>query len=141
MIDQLVAPDRRREMPEIPVIDLVHPMPGFPDRSRFALVQLDDDGVLCSLTSLDQPDLRFLVVPPSQFFPDYAPVVDDETVSDLGVSRAEDVLLLCVLTAGESLSTTTANLAAPILVNTSTCRALQVVLDDPTFSVATPLVA
>lgn len=128
-------------MPEFPVIDLVHPMPGFPDQSKFALVQLDDDGVLCSFTSLEEPSLRFLVVPPSQFFPDYAPVVDDETVSDLGIADASDVLLLCLLTAGESLDTTTANLAAPLLVNTVTCRALQVVLDDPSLSVATPLVA
>ena len=128
-------------MPEIPVIELVNPMPGFPDRSKFALVQLDDDGVLCSLASLEQPDLRFLVVPPGQFFPDYAPVVDDESVSDLGISDVGDVLLLCVLTAGDSLATTTANLAAPLLVNTATCRALQVVLDDPSLSVATPLVA
>lgn len=128
-------------MPEIPVIDLVHPMLGFPGQSKFALVQLDEDGVLCSLASLEQPELRFLVVPPAQFFPDYEPVVDDETVADLGVTRAEDVLLLCVLTAGESLATTTANLAAPLLVNTTTCRALQVVLDDPSLSVVTPLVA
>lgn len=128
-------------MPEIPVIELVHPMPGFPDRSRFTLVQLDEDGVLCSLTSLDEPGLRFLVVPPVQFFPDYAPEVDDEAVADLGIASAGDVLVLCVLTAGASLADTTANLAAPVLVNTQTNRALQVVLDDPALSVATPLVA
>lgn len=128
-------------MPEIPVIDLVQPMPGFPHESRFALVQVDDDGVLCSLTSLDAPDLRFLVVPPARFFPDYAPEVDDETASRLGVSSSDEVLLLCLITAGDSLATTTANLAAPLLVNTATNRALQVVLDDPALSVATPLVA
>lgn len=128
-------------MPEIPVIELVHPMPGFPDRSKFALVQLDDDGVLCSLTSLEEPGLRFLVVPPVRFFPDYAPEVDDETAAELGIRSADDVLVLCVLTAGESLASTTANLAAPVLVNTTTCRAAQVVLDDPKLSVATPLVA
>jgi flagellar assembly factor FliW len=128
-------------MPEIPVIELVQPMPGFPDHSKFALVQLDEDGVLCSLTSLDEPGLRFLVVPPVRFFPDYAPEVDDEAVADLGIRSADDVLVLCVLTAGSSLSDTTANLAAPVLVNTATRRALQVILDDPKLSVATPLVA
>lgn len=128
-------------MTEIPVIELVHPMPGFPEHSRFALVQLDDDGVLCSLTSLEDPELRFLVVPPMRFFPDYVPEVDDETVTDLGIDSADDVLVLCVLTAGESLGSTTANLAAPMLINTRTCRAVQVVLDDPALSVAAPLVA
>jgi flagellar assembly factor FliW len=126
-------------MTEIPVIELVHPMPGFPDRSRFALVQLDDDGVLCSLRSLDDPELRFLVVPPVQFFPDYAPEVDDDVVAELGISTAEDVLLLVVLTAGDSLATTTANLAAPLLVNHATRRGGQIVLDQPGLEIATPL--
>ena len=129
------------DMPEIPVNEMVHPMPGFPDHSRFALVQLDDDGVLCSLTSLEQPGVRFLVVPPVRFFPDYAPTVDDEAVADLQVSSASEILVLCVLTAGASLADTTANLMAPVLVNTATCKAIQVILDDPDLSLAAPLVA
>lgn len=128
-------------MPDIPVIELVQPMPGFPDRSQFALVQLDDDGVLCQLRSLEDPSLRFLVVSPVSFFPDYSPVVDEDTVADLGITSVEEVLVLLVLTAGSSLSDTTANLAAPVLVNTTTRRAQQVILDDPQLSVATPLVA
>ena len=63
----------------VPVIDLVHPMPGFPDDHRFALVDLDGSGQLCSLTSLDHDGLRFLVAPPTTFFPDYAPEIDDAT--------------------------------------------------------------
>ena len=106
-------------MPEIPVIELVQPMPGFPDRTRFTLVQLDEDGVLCALRSLDDPDLRFLVVSPVPFFPDYEPVVDDQTVAELGITTVEDVLVLLVLTAGDSLTSTTANLLAPVLVNTA----------------------
>ena len=128
-------------MLEIPVIELVQPMPGFPDRTRFTLVQLDDDGVLCALRSLDDPDLRFLVVSPVPFFPDYEPVVDDATVAELGITSAEDVLVLLVLTAGDSLTNTTANLIAPVLVNTATRRAAQVILDDPSLAIATPLVA
>jgi flagellar assembly factor FliW len=129
------------DMPEIPVIEMTHPMPGFPEHSRFALVQLDDDGVLCSLTSLDEPGVRFLVVPPVRFFPDYAPVVSDEVAADLEVSTAAEVLVLCVLTAGSSLDDTTANLMAPVLVNTTTCKAVQVILDDPELPLAAPLVA
>lgn len=110
-------------------------MPGFPDVRRFALVQVDDDGVLCALRSLEDPELRFLVVPPSAFFPDYAPVVDDATVADLAIDTDDDVLVLVVLNAGDSLASTAANLLAPILVNTVTRKACQVILDDPDFSV------
>ncbi len=129
------------DVPEIPVIELVQPMPGFPGLARFALVQVDDDGVLCSLTSLEEPGLRFLVVPPTPFFPDYSPEVEEEVLGELGSTSVEDLIVLCVLTAGTSLASTTANLAAPVVLDTSTHRALQVVLDDPSLSVATPLIA
>lgn len=126
---------------DLPVIELVQPMPGFPDLRKFALVQLDDAGRLSSLTSLEQPDLRFLVAPPGPFFPDYVPEVNDDVAAELGIEQAEDVLLLVVLNAGRSLADTTANLAAPVLVNTSTLRAAQVILDQPGLPVAAPLVA
>ena len=128
-------------MQEIPAIELVHPLPGFPDKRRFALVQLDDDGVLCQLRSLEDPALRFLVMSPVPFFPDYAPEVGDDVVEDLQISSPDDVIVLLVLNAGDSLDTTTANLMAPVVVNTSTMRASQVILDDPTLPLAAPLVA
>jgi flagellar assembly factor FliW len=128
-------------VPDIPAIELVHPLPGFPDQRRFALVQLDEDGVLCQLRSLDDPSLRFLVMPPVPFFPDYAPEVSDDVVADLQIESAEDVIVLLVLNAGDSLDTTTANLMAPVVVNTATLRASQVILDDPTLPLAAPLVA
>lgn len=128
-------------MLEIPVIELVQPMPGFPDLTRLTLVRLDDDGVLCALRSLDDPDLRFLVVSPVSFFPDYAPEVDDAVVAELEIGSSDDVLVLLLLTAGDSLASTTANLLAPVLVNVVTRRAIQVVLDDLDLAIAAPLVA
>ena len=125
----------------LPVIDLVHPMPGFPEDRRFALVDLDGTGTLCSLKSLDHPELRFLVAPPGAFFPDYAPEIDDATVADLQIGSAEDVVVLVVVNPGDSLPTSTANLRAPVVLNTANRRACQVILEDAELSVSTPLVA
>jgi flagellar assembly factor FliW len=126
---------------EIPVLELVDPMPGFPDFRRFALVRLDEDGVLCALRSLDDPELRFLVVPPAAFFDDYSPVISDETVAALGIESANDVLVLAVVNPGDSAATATVNLLAPVLVNTGNRRASQVILDDASLPVRRPLVA
>jgi len=125
---------------DLPVIEFVRPIPGFPDSRRFALVQVEDSGLLSTLRSLDEPDLSFVVVPPAAFFPDYVPEIDDATAAELGIERAEDVLLLVVLNVGASLAETTANLLAPILV-THDRRACQVVLEDGSHPVAAPLVA
>lgn len=114
---------------EIPVIELVAPMPGFPASTHFALVQLDDRGILCALRSLEEPDVRFLVLP-AAFFDGYSVEVDDDTVEALGITRAEDVLALVVVNAGESAVAATANLLAPILVNTASQKAAQVILHE-----------
>ena len=129
-----------RVVEEIPVIELVEPLPGFPQLSRFALVRLDEDGLLCSLKSVEDPDLRFLVVPPNVFFPDYAPEIDDATVAALRIERAEDVLVLVVVNPGEQATSATANLLAPVLVNTVSRQASQVVLSED-LPVRAPLVA
>lgn len=125
----------------VPVIELVHPMPGFPGDARFALVQLDDDGMLHGFRSLDHEGLEFIVVPPTAFYPDYAPEIADEVVADLGIDRVEDVLVLLVVRAGASLADTTVNLRAPLLVNVANRRASQVILDDQDLSLNAPLVA
>lgn len=143
---ELSTHDVRISMPaadvaEIPVLELVEPMPGFPGQMRFALVRLDEDGVLCALRSLDDANLRFLVVPPAAFFDDYAPLISDETVRALGIESADDVLVLAVVNPGDAASSATVNLLAPVLVNTGNRRASQVILDDVTLPVRRPLVA
>lgn len=128
---------------DIPVIELAHPMPGFPDDGRFALVRLDEDGVLLGFRSLDSADLQFVVVPPAPFYPDYAPEIGDDVVSELGIEEAAagDVLVLLVVHAGATLAETTVNLRAPLVVNPATRRASQVILDDTDLPLAAPLVA
>ena len=116
------------EVTELPVLEFVIPMPGFPDRRRFVLVRVDDSGLLYALTSVDMEGLRFLVVPPAPFFPDYAPEIDDEALAALGTSDVDDLLVLVVINPGQAASDATANLMAPIVVSQRTRRAVQLVL-------------
>ncbi len=123
---------------DIPVLEMVRPMVGFPELRRFALARLDEAGVVCDLRSLDE-DLRFVVVPPAMFFSDYAPEVDDDLVTALGADGEDDLLLLAVVTLGTEPGDATANLMAPVVVNHRTRRAAQVVLDDPDLPLRAPL--
>jgi flagellar assembly factor FliW len=120
-------------------IAFVEPLPGFPEARRFALVELAAGGVLYALRSLDDPQLRFLVVPPAPFFPDYTPVIDDSAAADLELESAQDALVLLMVTPGESPEQATANLLAPVVVNARTRRAAQVVLADSSLALRAPL--
>lgn len=125
----------------LPVIDFVAPMPGFPDDRRFVLVRLEDTGALYALTSVDSAGLRFLVVPPAQFFPDYAPEIDDDALAALGVSDETGLLVLLVVTAGDGVEDATVNLMAPIVLDQRSRRAVQLVLNRSGLSVRQKLVA
>ena len=128
------------ETTTLPVIDFVAPMPGFPDDRRFVLVRLEDTGMLYALTSVDSAGLRFLVVPPAQFFPDYAPEIDDDALAALGVSDGDGLLVLLVVTAGDGVEDATVNLMAPIVLDQQTRRAVQLVLSRSGLSVRQKLV-
>jgi flagellar assembly factor FliW len=126
---------------ELPSLEFVAPFPGFPGKTRFALVALDEAGLLYALRSLDDPTLRFLVVPPTPFFPAYAPEIDDVTAAMLGLSRAEQAVVLLVLNPGDAPGAATANLLAPIVINVETRQAAQVVLAGHEYPVRAPLAA
>ena len=134
------APTRSAELTEpvdLPTIQFVQPMPGFPDQRNFAMVRLDENGLLYALTSMENPKLRFLVVPPAPFFPAYAPEVDDETLELLGNPDAAQLLTLLVVTAAEA--STTANLLAPIIIDQGKRQAVQIILAGSGWQVRAPL--
>jgi flagellar assembly factor FliW len=110
----------------LPTITMAVPMPGFPAHREFVLVRLHDEGLLYAFTSVEDPELRFLVAPPEPFFPEYAPEIDDTVFAALNTKDADRLLLMVVITAGAN--ETTANLLAPIVLDRDSMRAQQVVL-------------
>lgn len=127
---------------DLPTIEFASPMPGFPAHRQFLLVRLDDDGLMFELASTDDPDLRFLVIPPTVFFPNYAPEISEETVEALGADadHLDRVLILLVVTVGATPAESTANLLAPILINQVNRRAVQVILTGSDLPVRAGLV-
>jgi flagellar assembly factor FliW len=112
---------------DLPVIDMAMPMSGFPAYRQFVLVRLNDDGLLYAFTSIEDPELRFLVAPPEPFFPDYAPEIENDVLAALNTKDPDRLLVMVVITAG--VNETTANLLAPIIVDRDSRRAMQVVLN------------
>jgi flagellar assembly factor FliW len=112
---------------DMPIIDMAVPMPGFPAHRQFVLVRLNEEGLLFAFTSIQDPNLRFLVAPPEPFFPDYAPEIENDVLAALNTKDPDRLLLMVVITAG--VNETTANLFAPIIVDRDSKRAMQVVLN------------
>ncbi|MBK7947277.1 MAG: flagellar assembly protein FliW [Deltaproteobacteria bacterium] len=108
------------------------PLPGFPGLSRFVIMEHAEGGEMAWLVSIEDPDLAFVVATPWSFFPNYDPPVQREHVAALGIEKSEEVEILSIVTlSGKSIFL---NLAAPLVINVTTRRGIQVVGEDPRYS-------
>ena len=117
---------------------------GIPGSTGYVLVEGGDDSTYFWLQSVDEPDVAFLATTPWQFFPDYELVVGDDELASLALDRPEDAevfLLLTVHRDGDQVRDITANLLGPVVVNTATRRARQLVLDRSAYTTRASLVA
>ncbi|MBK5224908.1 MAG: flagellar assembly protein FliW [Acidimicrobiia bacterium] len=112
---------------------------GFPDVTRFALVEAGDDGTYFWLLSLDDPALAFLAAVPWAFYPGYEPELPDSDQEALALADAHDAMVLCLLTITDDA--VTANLLGPLVVNVVTRSGRQIVLAESTYSTRVPLAA
>jgi flagellar assembly factor FliW len=126
-------------VPEESVYTLPAGLVGFERYTRFALVPSGREGVFW-LQSLDEPALAFVLADPFRVAAGYAVELPDADVAAIGATRAEDVLLLAVVTLnGTPGGTPTANLRAPLAFNVPSRRGRQVVLPDDRYGTAEPL--
>jgi flagellar assembly factor FliW len=129
------------EMDALVTLELPAGLVGVPEAQHFSLSRWGGvDSPYALLRALDTDDLEFVVVPPSVFFPDYAPVVDYELVEDLDLHTADDAVVLDIETIADPVDRSTANLLGPIVVNRHTHRAAQAVLSPDEHDARHPLV-
>ena len=129
------------EASDVPVIEMRGGLLGFPDMTRFALIKMNDEGLVYRLQSLESEAVNFVVVPAMPFFPNYAPVVDDDVADRFNLAAGADVLVLLIVTLGETFKQSTVNLMAPVLLDPARQVAEQVIIENAGLSVRAPLMA
>ena len=129
------------EASDVPVIEMRGGLLGFPELTRFALVKMNDERLVYRLQSLDSEAVNFVVVPAMPFFPTYAPIVGDEVAERFNLVAGVDVLVLLIVTLGETFKQSTVNLMAPLLLDPVQQIAEQVIIENEDLSVRAPLLA
>jgi flagellar assembly factor FliW len=110
---------------------------GFPDRTRFALIQTSEENYFFWLQCVDDAALAFVITDPTTFFKDYEVPLREELQSELNLNdpAAAQVFVICNKV-GEWL---TGNLLGPIVVNVENRVAQQVVLTEKKWTTRQPL--
>jgi flagellar assembly factor FliW len=101
---------------------------GFADFQRYVLLQPDDDAVFFWLQSCDDPALAFVVTDPALWVADFEATIRREQMEELGLEQIEDAQVFVIVNRYDA--SLTANLQGPLVVNSVSRRAVQLVLAD-----------
>lgn len=129
MMSRTARPPTEGQVDEDSIIHFPDGLPGFPDLTRFILVDPVDDGAFQLLQSVEDQDVGMVVCVPWLFFPNYAPELSEEDREDLGIDQPEDAVVFCPVSL-DGPERVHLNLMGPLIVNHQTRLGRQVVLAD-----------
>ncbi len=122
------------DIAEDKIITMEQGMIGFPALKHFSLIYNNErerkQFSIMWLQSMDDGDIAFPVIIPLMVEPDYCPTVNEEIVSPLGTLTEENTYMLVTVKVPSNIEEITCNLKAPIVVNTDTNKAVQLIVED-----------
>ena len=124
------------------IIEFTGGIIGFPELTQFALIFDEEKGVDAGirwLQSMQEPGFAMPVMDPLAVRPDYNPEVEDELLKDLGELNEENLLVMVTVTVPSDLTKMSVNLRGPIVINSDTRKACQVIVDGDGYEVKYPI--
>lgn len=116
---------------------------GIPGLSReltgFSLDSLGENSPFFYLQSLQDEHTGFILVNPFDLFADYEFDLPDEVARTMDLNSPEQAAVFCIVNASGGLKKATVNLLAPVVLNTASGTARQVVLNDKRYGIRHPL--
>lgn len=106
---------------------------GFPEMKNFTLIYNEEKkgkAGISWLQSMDEPEVAFSVIDPLLVYPEYNPTVEDEMFAALGETTGENLFVLVTVTVPSDIEQIAVNLKAPIVINTDTLKARQIIVED-----------
>lgn len=117
------------------IIQIPKGLLGFPDYTKFCLVDPADETLILWLQSIENPDIAFPVLEPKIFRPDYAARLSAAELRELRLDNVNQSAVFSVLTIPNDVTQMTANLKAPLVINLKEQLARQVVLQENEYGI------
>jgi len=123
------------EIPDEKIITMSKPILGFENLKRYCLIEREDCEPFLWYQSIEDPAAAFPVVNPLLFCPDYKIEVNPREIEELHIRDVKSVETYTIVTIPADPANMTINLQGPILINTETCLAKQLVLVNSGYDV------
>ena len=123
------------EVDEKKIVHFKDGIPAFEDEREFIILPYEEDSPYYFMQSVNSPDLAFLLTIPFLFFPEYSFEIDDATIKELEIKNYDNVFYYSMITIPNgSIRYMTANLLAPVVLNSENMQAKQVVLEKSNYT-------
>ncbi|AQS59834.1 flagellar assembly protein FliW [Desulforamulus ferrireducens] len=113
-------------------------LPGFENLSEFSISPLPETPFYY-LESLEDENICFLLVNPFDFSRSYEFEIPAPVEELLQIKELNEVTVFTIVNTSQGLEKATVNLQAPIIINVTNGRGMQVVLNDPSYKIREPL--
>lgn len=121
------------------IVSFPHGIPGFETNREFVLVQIPDFAPFEWFVCVDGSQLRFAIINPLLFCPDYAPRFSKGQLEELQIQKPEDILLYVIVTIGDNPLKSTANLIGPVIINKTKKIGKQIIIEDDRYTTREPI--
>ena len=114
-------------------------IPGLEQYKKYALLQFEDSYPIVWLQSMEDTGICLPVLDTFKVLPEYVFDIDESDVKALEITSPDELHVVSVVVIPEDIQGMTVNLAAPVLINTKTGKAKQVVLSGSEYNVRAPV--
>lgn len=118
------------DITEQQIITFENGIPGFEDNKQYVLLPIQPESPFATLQSIEVQEVGFIVAIPFEFKQNYAFDLAEEDTKELQVISDKDILTYSIVTLKDPFETSTINLLAPIIINTTKKLGKQIVLQD-----------
>lgn len=116
-------------------------LPGFIEEEEFVILDIPGNPLFQILQSTLTPTLAFIVTNPYDFYVDYTFKLDEQILKTLKIQHEQEVVVLSIVTLKSPFNTSTLNLKAPIIINSTGKQGKQYILNKDNYSTKAPIVS
>lgn len=116
---------------------------GFEDYKDYTIlydIEADGKSFFSWLQSVDEKMLSFPIVNPLKVDENYNPTVNDEMLKPIGSYSDEDIAIFLLATIPQDVKETSVNMRAPLIINASTRKGIQLILDGQEYEIRHKLI-
>ncbi len=122
------------EVLEENIITFKNGIPGFSALKKFILIEDENNKIFTWLQSIEDGDISIALLDMKNIMTEYDPKIKKEMIEELGEIK-NNLLVYNVVVIPENIKDIRVNLVAPIVINLSTNKGVQVIVENKEYKV------